>query len=248
MIWSFVYSIHYLVGSISDPNASAYYGDRQILLGHSGNDIVMKRHYILYEKWDDHCPKLLYRLWLFQIYLKRFEWSNARTDDLWQALSEVSINSKRAIIHAYTCTFIIRLVYGPISCIYLCADILHNWLILTLFFQVEGAPNVKAIMDTWTRQMGFPVISVTLDNTDPNNPMVVAKQQHCLADSTSIVNVPSEYGWARTNRLMYKVKRSRNELLLTCAGFVLHYMVLIYMKGSLGRCLLFQLCYPVRQS
>ncbi|XP_050391475.2 glutamyl aminopeptidase [Patella vulgata] len=84
-------------------------------------------------------------------YLKKYEWGNAKTDDLWQTLSEV-----------------------------------------------DGAPNVKHIMDTWTRQMGFPYINVTF-NTETSNvgkSTVSASQRRFLSDAnTTFDAAESEFGY-----------------------------------------------------
>lgn len=62
------------------------------------------------------------------------------------------------------------------------------------YFQVEGAPNVKEVMDTWTKQMGFPVITISLDTSDPNNIQIMAKQQRFLADPSAVSDNESPFG------------------------------------------------------
>ncbi|XP_076453772.1 glutamyl aminopeptidase-like [Babylonia areolata] len=96
------------------------------------------------------------------IYLKRYMWGNAETDQLWEALS-----------------------------------------------QVEGAPNVKYIMDTWTRQMGFPYINLTFTphpqvrgsptrSTTTTTTTVTATQARFLADPGAVFDEdqsPFRYKW-----------------------------------------------------
>ncbi|XP_066912412.1 glutamyl aminopeptidase-like isoform X1 [Clytia hemisphaerica] len=69
-----------------------------------------------------------------QNYLKKFQFSNAVSDDLWQCLSKASNQSGRAI-------------------------------------------DVKAIMDTWTTQMGYPVITAKRENET-----FQVTQQHFIVD------------------------------------------------------------------
>ncbi|XP_076074224.1 glutamyl aminopeptidase-like [Mytilus galloprovincialis] len=71
-------------------------------------------------------------------YLKGFEWSNAKTDDLWAKLGNVEPNL-----------------------------------------------TVKAMMDTWTRQMGFPYINITITSTGSKT-TVKAVQKRFLADINTI--------------------------------------------------------------
>ncbi|PVD39140.1 hypothetical protein C0Q70_01768 [Pomacea canaliculata] len=84
-------------------------------------------------------------------YLKKHEWGNAVTDDLWQALSEV-----------------------------------------------DGAHNVKRIMDTWTLQMGFPYVSLSFSTSANNNTIITATQTRFLADpghQTTDGESPFKYMW-----------------------------------------------------
>ncbi|XP_041364193.1 glutamyl aminopeptidase-like [Gigantopelta aegis] len=82
-------------------------------------------------------------------YLKRFQWGNAKTDDLWNALSEV-----------------------------------------------PGAPDVKHIMDTWTRQMGFPFVDISFTSLGSGRTSVSARQKRYLADPSATFNTSdSEFGY-----------------------------------------------------
>ena len=53
----------------------------------------------------------------------------------------------------------------------------HILLTLILFQGVGNGIDVKRMMDTWTSQMGFPVVRVT---RNPIRPVVRAEQQHFL--------------------------------------------------------------------
>lgn len=68
------------------------------------------------------------------LFLSRFQYRNAVTDDLWAAMVEVS----------------------------------------------EGKLNIKAIMDSWTRQMGYPVLQVTRSGTSSYR----VQQERYLTDSS----------------------------------------------------------------
>ena len=53
--------------------------------------------------------------------------------------------------------------------------------------QVEGAPNVKYIMDTWTLQMGFPYLNLTFTpNPRGTSTYVTATQARFLADPGAV--------------------------------------------------------------
>lgn len=89
-------------------------------------------------------------------YLRRYEWSNAETNDLWQALSEVE----------------------------------------------RAPPDVTFIMDTWTRQTGFPYVNLTfsrLDGSgddDGDSTNVAATQSRFLAVPGARYNASdSPYGY-----------------------------------------------------
>ncbi|XP_067672727.1 glutamyl aminopeptidase-like [Haliotis asinina] len=84
-------------------------------------------------------------------YLKEYEWGNAKTDDLWQALGEV-----------------------------------------------PGAPDVKHIMDTWTRQMGLPYVNVTFHPSSSGGTTVTAVQKRYLSDPKAVYDVDEsefKYKW-----------------------------------------------------
>ncbi|KAL8604516.1 hypothetical protein ACOMHN_015800 [Nucella lapillus] len=91
------------------------------------------------------------------IYLKRYKWGNAVTDQLWEALSEV-----------------------------------------------EGSPDVKSIMDTWTLQMGFPTLTLSLTPPSPGGASapttttLTATQSRFLADPQAVLDEnqsPFKYKW-----------------------------------------------------
>ena len=50
--------------------------------------------------------------------------------------------------------------------------------------------DVKTIMDTWTFQMGFPV--VTIKRVDKTN-RAIATQKHFLLDPNAVVEEPSPF-------------------------------------------------------
>ena len=53
--------------------------------------------------------------------------------------------------------------------------------------------DVKTIMDTWTLQMGFPVVTITrIGSTDKAK----ATQKHFLLDPNTNVTVTSQFKWA----------------------------------------------------
>ena len=53
--------------------------------------------------------------------------------------------------------------------------------------------NVKSVMDTWTLQMGYPVVTI---KTDPAHPeLAIATQKHFLIDQKSSVSPVSKYGY-----------------------------------------------------
>jgi len=80
------------------------------------------------------------------LFLSRFQYKNAVTDDLWSALEEVS----------------------------------------------EGKLNIKAIMDSWTRQMGYPVLQVTSSGSSSYR----VEQERYLTDSSLAgQGEPSPYGY-----------------------------------------------------
>lgn len=53
--------------------------------------------------------------------------------------------------------------------------------------------DIKAIMDTWTHQMGFPVITISRKNG--NDSKVVIQQEHFLIDPNSNVTRESKFGY-----------------------------------------------------
>ncbi|KAL4239647.1 hypothetical protein ACF0H5_000454 [Mactra antiquata] len=58
--------------------------------------------------------------------------------------------------------------------------------------------NVKEVMDTWTLQMGFPYINITLQSTGPTTTRVTATQTRFLADKNMVYDVeesPFRYKW-----------------------------------------------------
>ena len=56
--------------------------------------------------------------------------------------------------------------------------------------QVEGAPDVKYIMDTWTLQMGFPYLNLTFTpNARGTATSVTATQARFLADPGAVFDV-----------------------------------------------------------
>ncbi|GFO02313.1 protease m1 Zinc metalloprotease [Plakobranchus ocellatus] len=88
-------------------------------------------------------------------YLKRFQWQNAKTDDLWQCLSEAMANGNKQY-------------------------------------------DVKHIMDTWTIQDGFPVVSITTMTSDLGKTTVKAKQSRFLSNPSVTVDPSSSplgYKW-----------------------------------------------------
>ncbi|CAL1528269.1 unnamed protein product [Lymnaea stagnalis] len=87
-------------------------------------------------------------------YLNKFQWGNAKTDDLWQSLTE--------------------------------ADRKHD---------------VKHIMDTWTKQEGFPYVTVQLESNDNGTTTVSLSQERFLADPKGKVDPsksPFGFKWSVT--------------------------------------------------
>ncbi|XP_035679687.1 aminopeptidase N-like [Branchiostoma floridae] len=68
------------------------------------------------------------------------------------------------------------------------------WAELTTAAREDGQTDldVKAVMDTWTVQMGYPVVNMTRDYTRGTAEVA---QQHFLVDSAATVSVPSELGY-----------------------------------------------------
>eukprot|EP00058_Branchiostoma_floridae_P026835 XP_002612326.1 hypothetical protein BRAFLDRAFT_122509 [Branchiostoma floridae] len=68
------------------------------------------------------------------------------------------------------------------------------WAELTTAAREDGQTDldVKAVMDTWTIQMGYPVVNMTRDYTRGTAEVA---QQHFLVDSAATVSVPSELGY-----------------------------------------------------
>lgn len=48
---------------------------------------------------------------------------------------------------------------------------------------------VRAVMSTWTKQMGFPVIRVTSAEQDGNNRVLTVKQEKFVADNSESENL-----------------------------------------------------------
>ncbi|XP_064627887.1 glutamyl aminopeptidase-like [Lineus longissimus] len=95
-----------------------------------------------------------------QTYLKRFEYGNAKTDDLWAELQKAPGNS--------------------------------------------GRPAVKTIMDTWTRQMGFPVVTISF----PSSTKVRATQKRFLLDpSANTTGDTSPFGYKWYVPLTYETSK-----------------------------------------
>ena len=80
-----------------------------------------------------------------RIYLNRFQYNNAVTVDLWDALSEAS---------------------GQV---------------LSIRFSPFTIQDIATMMSTWTKQMGFPLVSVS-QRTEGNKRILKLKQQRFLAD------------------------------------------------------------------
>ena len=66
--------------------------------------------------------------------------------------------------------------------------------------------NISRIMDTWTRQMGFPVLQYTIDGGD-----LVVTQSRFLADPTNSNNqtiVPSPFNYKWDVPISFKTDKS----------------------------------------
>ena len=53
-----------------------------------------------------------------------------------------------------------------------------------MLIKVPGGYTVKEVMDTWTRQMGFPYINITFVDFNGGLNRAVATQDRFLADKT----------------------------------------------------------------
>ncbi|KAL8604511.1 hypothetical protein ACOMHN_015795 [Nucella lapillus] len=66
--------------------------------------------------------------------------------------------------------------------------------------KVEGSPDVKSIMDTWTLQMGFPTLTLSLtpQASPPTTTTLTATQNRFLADPQAVLDEnqsPFKYKW-----------------------------------------------------
>ncbi|XP_066290306.1 aminopeptidase N-like [Branchiostoma lanceolatum] len=79
------------------------------------------------------------------------------------------------------------------------------WAELTTAAREDGQTDldVKAVMDTWTLQMGYPVVTMTRDYTRGTAEVT---QQHFLVDSASTVIVTSELGYQWYVPLTYLIQ------------------------------------------
>ncbi|XP_035680492.1 aminopeptidase N-like isoform X1 [Branchiostoma floridae] len=68
------------------------------------------------------------------------------------------------------------------------------WEEITLAAREDGQTDldVKTVMDTWTLQMGYPVVNLTRDY---GRGTAQATQQHFLLDPTATVSAPSDFGY-----------------------------------------------------
>ncbi|NP_001192196.1 glutamyl aminopeptidase [Acyrthosiphon pisum] len=156
-------SSHAIVQDVSDPKQISAMFD---LISYSkGSSVIRMLEELLGED--------IFRIGV-SAYLKRFEFNNAETDDLWTQLQTTSQNTV----------------------------------------------NVKKVMDTWTRQAGFPVVSAIRNGTK-----LTLKQQRFLSDSytNSLHNSsPYDYKWeipitytTSNNNTIYKFLLSKDEVSMT---------------------------------
>lgn len=69
--------------------------------------------------------------------------------------------------------------------------------------------DVKTIMDTWTLQMGFPV--VTIKRVKKTN-KAIAKQKHFLLDPNAVVKESSPFKWV-SNKQRYDIWQPTTEVM-----------------------------------
>ena len=60
---------------------------------------------------------------------------------------------------------------------------------LIFFIHQKAEMDVKTIMDTWTLQMGFPVVTIKRAGSDK----ATATQKHFLLDPNAVVKEPSPF-------------------------------------------------------
>lgn len=91
-------------------------------------------------------------------YLQKYAYGNAQTDELWESMSEVSYEVSDFFPTLFH--FMILTTWSRKRFLFYRQDktIPLNF-ITYCFYKVSGV-NVKEVMDTWTLQMGLPVVNI----------------------------------------------------------------------------------------
>jgi len=101
-------------------------------------------------------------------YLEKHKYGNARTDDLWAALSEgvcVSYTYIYTYIHIYIyiCMCVCVCVCArarACACMYMYSYI-HIYIYIYIYIYIASGKDVKAFMNVWTKEVGYPVVSLS---------------------------------------------------------------------------------------
>ncbi|KAG0416560.1 hypothetical protein HPB47_006321 [Ixodes persulcatus] len=78
----------------------------------------------------------------------------------------------------------------------------------------RGGHNVSTIMDTWTRQMGYPVVTMTRSSDDPT--LITVVQERFLRNAQHVANDSniSPFGYKWSIPLSYKTSAAKNKVKL----------------------------------